>query len=112
MNSIRNKVQLIGHLGADPEIVEIKEKHKLAKFRMATNEYYKNDEGEKVTETQWHNIIAWGKTAELVEKLFTKGAEVAVEGKLINRNYVDKSGEKKYVTEVQANEIMLIRTKS
>jgi single-strand DNA-binding protein len=112
MNSIRNRVQLIGHLGADPEIVEIKEKRKLAKFRMATNEYYKNDEGEKVTETQWHNIIAWGKTAELVEKLFTKGAEVAVEGKLINRNYVDKSGDKKYVTEVQANEIMLIRTKS
>ena len=75
---------------------------------IATNETYKNAKGEKVTETQWHNLIAWGKTAGIIEKYLTKGSEVAVEGKLINRNYVDKEGVKRYVTEIQVNELLMI----
>jgi single-strand DNA-binding protein len=111
MNALRNKVQLIGHLGADPEIVNTNNGKKLAKLRLATNESYKNADGELVKETQWHTLIAWGKVAGLVEKLLTKGAEVAVEGKLINRNYTDKAGATKYVTEVQVHDMLLLRKK-
>ena len=111
MSTIKNKVQLIGHLGADPEIVDLKEGRKLAKFSVATNETYKNNEGERVTETQWHNLVAWVKLAGIVEKLLMKGAEVAIEGKLINRSYTDKNGVKKYVTEVQANDVLLLKKK-
>ena len=108
MNALRNKVQLIGNLGNDPEIVTLEKGSKLAKFSIATNETYKNAKGEKVTETQWHNVVAWGKTAELVENYLTKGKEVAIEGKLTNRSYETKEGEKRYVTEVKCNEILLI----
>ena len=82
MNTLRNKVQLIGNLGNDPEIVNLESGKLLAKFSIATNESYKNAEGEKVTDTQWHNVVAWGKTAEIVEKYVTKGKEIAIEGKL------------------------------
>ena len=108
MNALRNKVQLIGNLGNDPEIVNLEKGSKLAKFSIATNETYKNAKGEKVTETQWHNVVAWGKTAELVENYLTKGKEVAIEGKLTNRSYETKEGEKRYITEVKCNEILLI----
>ncbi len=108
MNALRNKVQLIGNLGNDPEIVTLESGNKLAKFSIATNETYKNAKGEKVTDTQWHNVVAWGKTAELVESYLTKGKEVAIEGKLTNRSYETKEGEKRYVTEVKCNEILLI----
>ncbi|MEA1784491.1 single-stranded DNA-binding protein [Arenibacter sp. GZD96] len=108
MNALRNKVQLIGNLGNDPEIVNLESGNKLAKFSIATNETYKNARGEKVTETQWHNVVAWGKTAELAENYLTKGKEVAIEGKLTNRSYETKEGEKRYVTEVKCNEILLI----
>ena len=94
MNSLRNKVQLIGNLGNDPEIVLLENGSKLAKFSIATNESYKNAEGEKVTDTQWHNIVAWGKTAEIVENYLIKGKEVAIEGKLVSRSYETKEGEK------------------
>lgn len=112
MYALKNKVQLIGHLGNDPEIKNIEGGKKVANFSMATNETYQNAKGEKVTDTQWHNIVAWGKTAELVEKYLAKGKEVVVEGKLLNRNYTDKSGSKKYVTEVHINELMLIGEKA
>lgn len=108
MNALRNKVQLIGNLGNDPEIVTLESGKKLAKMSLATNETYKNDQGEKVTETQWHHVIAWGKSAEIIEKYLTKGKEVAVEGKLTYRSYEDKNGEKKYFTEVVANELLLL----
>ena len=85
MNALRNKVQLIGNIGMNPEVKTLDGGKKLAKMSIATNESYKNAKGEYVKETQWHNLIAWGKTAELVEKLLKKGSEVAVEGKLINR---------------------------
>ncbi len=108
MNALRNKVQLIGHLGKDPEIVNLDNGSKLAKFSIATNETYKNTEGEKVTDTQWHNVVAWGKTAELVENYLIKGKEIALEGKLVNRSYETKEGEKRYVTEVKCNELLLL----
>ena len=100
MNALKNKVQLIGNLGQDPEIVTLESGNKLAKFSIATSDYYKNAKGEKVEDTQWHNIVAWGKTAEIVENYLTKGKQVAVEGKLIHRSYETKEGEKRYITEV------------
>ena len=86
---IRNKVQLIGNLGNDPQITKLENGNSLAKFSVATNESYLNKAGERIENTQWHNIIAWGKTAEIVEKILKKGNEVVVEGKLINRSYED-----------------------
>ncbi len=111
MNKLKNKVVLIGHLGNAPEIKELEGGNKLARISIATNESFKNAQGEKVTETQWHNVIAWGKTADLAEKYFTKGLEVMVEGKLVHRNYTDKEGVKRYVTEVQANEFLILTKK-
>ncbi len=108
MNALRNKVQLIGNLGQTPEIRTTDSGKKLAKFSMATNEVYRSSTGEKVQETQWHNVVAWDKVAEIVEKHLNKGTEVAIEGKLIHRNYTDKDGNKKYVTEVQVNERLLL----
>jgi single-strand DNA-binding protein len=108
MNTLRNKVQLIGNLGNDPEIVNLESGKKLAKFSIATNESYKNAEGEKVTDTQWHNVVAWGKTAEIIEKFVTKGKEIAIEGKLTSRSYDDKDGQKRYITEVVCNELLML----
>ncbi|SHG72922.1 single-stranded DNA-binding protein [Flagellimonas flava] len=108
MNSLRNKVQLIGNLGNDPEVVILESGSKLAKFSVATNETYKNAEGEKVTDTQWHNVVAWGKTAEIAENYLVKGKEVAIEGKLVNRSYETKEGEKRYVTEIKCNELLML----
>ncbi len=108
MNALRNKVQLIGNLGNDPEIINLESGKKLAKMTIATNDSYKNDSGEKVTDTQWHQVIAWGKTAEIIEKYLTKGKEVAIEGKLTHRSYEDKAGEKRYVTEIVANDLLML----
>ncbi len=101
-----NKVQLIGHLGADPDVKTIEGGRKMARINIATNETYTNAKGEKVTETQWHNVVAWGKTAEIVEKICSKGMQVLIDGKLVNRNFTDKDGNKRYITEVQANELL------
>ncbi len=111
MNTLKNKVQLIGNLGQDPEITNFESGKILAKFSIATNESYKNAQGEKVTDTQWHNVIAWGKTAQIVEKYVTKGKEVAIEGKLTSRSYDDKDGNKRYITEVVCNELLLLGNK-
>lgn len=108
MNALRNKVQLIGNLGNDPEVTTIESGKKKAKFTIATNETHKNEDGEKITDTQWHNVIAWGKTAEIIEKYVTKGSQIAVEGKLTHRSYEDKNGERKYFTEIIANELLLL----
>lgn len=112
MYALKNKVQLIGNLGNAPEIKSITGGKKMARFSMATNETYRNAKGEKVTETQWHNIVAWGKVAELAEKYLSKGSEIAIEGKLINRSYTDKDGTKKYITEVQLNELLMLGDKN
>ncbi|MDX1762504.1 MAG: single-stranded DNA-binding protein [Christiangramia sp.] len=111
MSTLRNTVQLIGHVGNDPEIVNLESGKKLAKFSVATNESYKNAKGEKITDTQWHNIVAWGKTAELVENYVPKGKEIGIEGKLTSRSYEDKDGNKRYITEVVCNELLLLGNK-
>jgi len=108
MNSLRNKVQLIGNLGNDPEIINLESGKTLAKFTIATNESYKNAKGEKVTDTQWHNIVAWGKTAQIVEKYVNKGKKIAIEGKLTSRSYDDKDGNKRYITEIVCNELLML----
>jgi len=108
MNALKNKVQLIGNLGNAPEVKKTESGKKLVKFTMATNESYRNAQGEKVTETQWHNLIAWGKVADLVEKFVVKGTEIAIEGKLMSRNYTDKDGNKKYFTEILVHELLLL----
>ncbi|HQV05723.1 MAG: single-stranded DNA-binding protein [Chitinophagaceae bacterium] len=112
MYALKNKVQLIGNLGNAPEVKTLDSGKKMARFSVATNEVYRNAKGEKITETQWHNLIAWGKVAEIAEKFLTKGKEVAIEGKLINRNYTNKDGVKKYVTEIQVNELLLLGAKA
>ena len=112
MYTLRNKVQLIGHLGAAPEVKNTENGKKYARFSLATHENYHNSAGEKVTETTWHNLVAWGKIAEIVEKYLEKGKEVAIEGKLISRSYTDKEGIKKYITEVEVNELLLLGSKA
>ena len=111
MNALVNKVQLIGSLGQDPEIKTFDNSRKLARFSVATNEYYKNAQGEKVSDTTWHNVVAWGKTAEILEKYVRKGDKVGIDGKLSNRSYEDKEGNKRYMTEVVANEILMLSQK-
>ncbi|MDW8419978.1 MAG: single-stranded DNA-binding protein [Chitinophagales bacterium] len=112
MSNLKNCVRLMGNLGAAPEIKVIADNKKLARFSMATNEVYRNEKGEKVTETQWHQVVAWGKLAGIVEKYLQKGAEVAIEGKLTTRSYTDREGNKRYTTEVVANEILLLNGKN
>jgi single-strand DNA-binding protein len=108
MYALRNKVQLIGHVGQKPQTRNLEGDKKLVRFSVATNETYRNAQGVKVTETQWHNLVAFGKVAEIAEKYLDKGSEVALEGKLINRNYTDKEGVKKYITEIQVSELLLL----
>ncbi|WP_179339386.1 single-stranded DNA-binding protein [Winogradskyella ludwigii] len=108
MNTLKNKVQLIGNLGQDPEITNFESGKILAKFSIATNDSYKNAQGEKITDTQWHNIVAWGKTAQIIEKFITKGKEVAIEGKLTSRSWQDKDGIKRYTTEVVCSELLML----
>jgi single-strand DNA-binding protein len=112
MNALRNKVQLIGNLGMEPEIKTLESGKKMAKMRIATNESYKNSKGELIKETQWHSLVAWGKTAEIIEKYLKKGNEVAIEGKLIHRDYTDKEGQKRYVTEIEVNELLMLGGKN
>jgi len=108
MNRLKNKVQLIGNVGGEPSITNLEGGKKVARVSLATNENYKNAKGEKVISTQWHTLVAWGKTAELIEKYVVKGKEIAIEGKLISRTYDDKEGNKKYVSEVVVSEILLL----
>lgn len=104
---MKNRVQLIGHVGQEPEVKNL-ESGKVASFTIATKENYTNAKGEKVEQTEWHRISAWGKTAEIVEKLITKGCHVVLEGKLTHRNYDDKEGNKRFISEVIANELLLL----
>ncbi|MDQ6610646.1 MAG: single-stranded DNA-binding protein [Bacteroidota bacterium] len=108
MYALKNKVQLIGHVGNTPDVRTSEGGKKWIRFSIATNETYRNAQGEKVTDTQWHSLIAFGKVSEIVEKYVVKGSELAIEGKLVNRSYVDKDGVKKQVTEVHVSEILLL----
>ncbi len=109
MSTLNNKVQLIGNLGKDPEIKDFDGGRKVANFPLATTESYKNDAGEKISETSWHSLVAWNGLASIVEKYLSKGKEVAVEGRLSYRNYEDKDGNKKYYTEIILSQIQLLR---
>jgi len=107
MSRMENQVQLIGNLGAALEIKNLESGKKVATFSLATNERYKNKSGEMVDDTQWHNIVAWNGTAEIIEKYVEKGKRVGIQGKLTNRKYQDKDGNDRYITEVLCNEVML-----
>lgn len=111
MYAFKNRVQLIGNLGSKPEIKKTGNGKKLAQFRLATSENFRNSSGENIKETQWHRIVAWGKVAEIAEKYLDKGKAVAIEGKLVSRSYNDKDGNKKYISEVQASEMLLLGAK-
>ena len=108
MNAMKNTVQLIGHVGQEPEIKNFDGGKKVANITMATNEVYYRENGDKVEKTEWHKVKAWGKVAEIIEKYVTKGKEICIEGKLAYSDYLDKNGEKRYVTEVVANDILLL----
>lgn len=108
MYNLRNRIQLIGHLGAAPEVKTMESGKKLARFSLATNENYTNADGERVKETTWHTLVAWGKTADLAEKFLQKGSEIVAEGKLLNRSFTDKQGAKKSAFEIEVHEIVLL----
>ena len=108
MKAIKKKVQLFGRLGADPEIKVYDENKKLAQLRLAVNDRYKNAVGEWIDDTQWFNLVAWSKLAGYAEKFLLKGTEVAVEGRLINKNFTDKNGIKRVSTEVIVAEILIL----
>ncbi|MCB0487173.1 MAG: single-stranded DNA-binding protein [Cyclobacteriaceae bacterium] len=107
MKSLRNSVQLIGRLGKDPEVKEFG-KSKKASFSIATTDSYKNQKGDKIEDTQWHNVVIWGKLAGIAEKYLKKGEEVAVEGKLVHRSYETSKGETRYITEINVNDLVLL----
>ncbi len=108
MNTLRNQVQLIGNLGNNPEIKTFDNGKKMATLSIATNETYTNAQGEKITNTQWHRVVLWNKTAEIAEKYLQKGKEVAIGGKLNYREYEDTDGKKRYITEIIGNELVLL----
>ncbi len=112
MNALVNKVQLIGRLGADPKVHIFGEDRKVSRFPIATREGYKNKKGEWIDQTQWHQVVAWGATASLVEKLLTKGQEVLLEGKLSSRSWEDKDGKKHLTTEITLNDFFLTQRKA
>lgn len=108
MQNLRNRVQLIGRLGQDPETRSLTSGKVLTTFSVATSENYRNASGDKVEETQWHNIVAWGKVGEIASEYLSKGQEVALEGKLIHRSYETQEGDKRYVTEINLNELLML----
>jgi single-strand DNA-binding protein len=107
MKTMRNSVQLIGRLGKDPEVKTFGDKKK-ASMSIATTDSYKNAKGEKVEDTQWHNLVIWGSLAGVAEKYLKKGQEIAVEGKLVHRAYETNAGEKKYITEINVNDLVML----
>jgi single-strand DNA-binding protein len=108
MNTMQNNVQLIGHLGRNPEVKTLHNGSKVAKLLLATNEYRKNEKGEKQTYTTWHNVSAWGNSADVAEKFLIKGKKIAINGKLSNRMYTDKDGIKRNYTEIIISELQMI----
>lgn len=104
----KNFVELIGNTGATPEIKTFDSGKKVASFNLATSEYYKNEQGEKIEKTQWHTVKAWGKLAELIEKHVQKGDSLLIEGKLQHEQYEDKEGVKRYSTHVLADKVLFL----
>ena len=112
MYGLKNKVQLIGHIGNEPEIITTEAGKRRAHFSIATTEVYRNNKGEKIVEVHWHRLVAWGKVAEIIEKFVKKDSEVIVEGKLINRRSLDKEGCEKFISEVLVSEILVLTNKT
>lgn len=108
MNTLRNNVQLIGNIGKAPEIISFENGKKLAKFSLATKEFFKDAQGEKKTETQWHNLVAWGRQAEIIEQYLKPGQKITVEGKLMSRTYETATGEKRTRTEVHIQKLLML----
>lgn len=108
MNTLRNKVQLIGNVGNNPEVKTLENDKRLAKFSLATNESYTNNKHEKVQNTVWHNIVAYGPIVSIIEKHVEKGKQLALSGKLTYRDYQDKEGITKNITEIILDEIVLL----
>uniref|UniRef100_UPI003217611A single-stranded DNA-binding protein n=1 Tax=uncultured Draconibacterium sp. TaxID=1573823 RepID=UPI003217611A len=108
MNALRNSVRLLGHLGEDPKVRRLDGGKTVANFSIATNEIYRDSRGEKQSETTWHRLVAWGKQAEIAEKYLKKGSEITIEGKLTNRSWEDKNGEKQYTTEIVVNSMLML----
>ena len=111
MTNLKNSVRLIGFLGAAPEVKEFAKSKKVAKANLATNDSYKNQKGEKVEETQWHQLVMWGSQAEFASKYLNKGSEIAIEGRLVTSAYDDKDGVKRYTTQVVVNDIVILGRK-
>ena len=111
MTQLKNSVRLIGNLGMNPDVKKLSSGKKLARLSLATTESYKDENGQRISDTQWHNLVAWGKQAEVAEKYLQKGSEVAVEGKLVHRQYTDKTGAIRYSTEVVINELLMLGAK-
>ena len=111
MKNLKNRVQLIGNIGKEPEVKTFDSGKTKASFSLATSESYTDADGKKVTDTQWHQIVAWGNTANYIESYLDKGNRIAVDGKLVHRSYNDKDGVTKYITEVLVNEILLLTNK-
>jgi single-strand DNA-binding protein len=110
MNTLKNRVTLIGNLGQDPEIKTTETGKKVTHFTLATDDGYKNSEGQKISETTWHNIVAWNGLADIAGRFLKKGRQVAVEGRIAYRSYEDKKGATKYITEIVCNDIILLRS--
>ena len=111
MNNLRNKVQLIGRLGKDADVKHLDGGKTVARLSLATTFSYKNSKGESVNSTDWHNLVAWGKTAEIIEKYVKKGNEIAIEGRLTTNSWEDKEGNKRYTTEIIVNELLMLGSK-
>ncbi len=109
MNSLKNRVMLIGNLGQDPDTKTIESGKKVTHFTLATDDSYKNSDGQKVSETTWHNIVAWNGLADIAGRYLKKGHQVVVEGRIVYRNYEDKKGVTKYITEIVLNDLVLLR---
>jgi len=112
MNTLKNSVQLIGNIGKEIELKTASNGIKYARFSLATNDYYKNAQGEKVEETQWHNLVAWGKTAELMAKILSKGTEIIAQGKIEYSSYTGKDGVKRYNTDIKVLEFQSLAKKT
>ncbi len=111
MSALKNSVRLTGYLGFDPEIVTYGDKQKMARVSLATHEKYRNKEAEWITDTHWHTLTYWGKNAEYAEKTLKKGNQVSIEGRLVSRNYTDKEGITRYISEIIVNDTLVIRVK-
>ena len=109
MNSLKNKVTLIGNLGMDPETKTLESGKKVTHFTLATEDSYKNSDGQRISETTWHNIVAWNGLADIADRFLKKGRQVVVDGRIAYRSYEDKQGVTKYITEIILNDLVLLR---